>query len=960
MMFRPTILAGLLLGCAPAALFAQESLPPSMPAADGAAAPQPDDSQDLHEADEDAIVVTGARQTLPGAVIGDIPPELQLGPADIRAYGVSDVTELLAELAPQLGSGQGRGAGAPVVLLNGRRISGFREIRNIPIEAILRVDTLPEEVALRYGYSADQKVVNIVLRRRFRAVTGQIAAGTSTDGGAESGRASLDLLHIRRDNRLNLDIRYQRSAALRESQRDIVPATSGLPFAFAGNVTGLGGPGSEIDPALSALAGTSVTVAGVPNGNPTLADFAARAGIANVSDISRERTLRPLTDQLQVDAVWARPIGRNVSASFNASFEASGRESLNGVPEVTLALPAANPFSPFTREVALARYVDGLTLTQNVGSWTGHAGATFQGTLSGWSWTLTGNFDHAVTNTRTVRGIDYSAYQAALAAGDPSVNPFGELRAGMLGPLLIDRARSVSDTANVQLVTNGTLADLPAGALSTTVKLGAETLAFDTRAVRGGTERSADLNRGNLNGQVSLDLPLTSRRRHFLDAIGDLSANFNFAVNRLSDFGAVTDLGYGLTWKPTGRLTLLWSMSRQEGAPSVQQLGNPVVLTPQVPVFDYETGRTVFVTRIDGGNPDLSADRRHVFKLGLNATVMESPRLNLTADYLRIRTTNAIASLPAATAAIQAAFPDRFIRDEDGELVQVDNRAVNFARERRRQLRWGLNLSVPLRASAAERARLAETMRAAFAERARRRGLQPPGEGERPGFAPPPPDGAALPPGGPGAEAPRGERGRGGPEGGPGRGGFGGFGRGGGFGGFGGPGGRGGFDRREFGAGRLQFSLYHTWIFSNDVLIRPGLPELDLLNGDASGAGGGQPRHQLEARAGVFKGGLGLRLDADWRSATTVRAGPGNPNGDLRFSDLAVANLRLFADLSQVGRLGRESWARGLRISFSVENLFNSRQRVRDAFGNTPLSYQPAYLDPVGREVRLTIRKLFF
>ncbi|MFX5252973.1 hypothetical protein ABTD06_19685, partial [Acinetobacter baumannii] len=80
---------------------------------------------------------------------GDIPPEQQLGPADIRSYGVNSVAELLTELAPQTYSGRG-GGGAPVVLLNGKRISGFQEIRDLPTEAIARVDILPEEVALKY------------------------------------------------------------------------------------------------------------------------------------------------------------------------------------------------------------------------------------------------------------------------------------------------------------------------------------------------------------------------------------------------------------------------------------------------------------------------------------------------------------------------------------------------------------------------------------------------------------------------------------------------------------------------------------------------------------------------------------------------------------------------------------------------------------------------------------------
>jgi hypothetical protein len=38
----------------------------------------------------------------------------------------------------------------------------FGGIRDLPTEAILRVDILPEEVSLKYGYRADQKVVNFV------------------------------------------------------------------------------------------------------------------------------------------------------------------------------------------------------------------------------------------------------------------------------------------------------------------------------------------------------------------------------------------------------------------------------------------------------------------------------------------------------------------------------------------------------------------------------------------------------------------------------------------------------------------------------------------------------------------------------------------------------------------------------------------------------------------------------
>ena len=52
-------------------------------------------------------------------------------PGDIRSYGVSSVNDLLAELAPQLTSSQGRGGESPIVLLAGKRISSFAEIRDV-------------------------------------------------------------------------------------------------------------------------------------------------------------------------------------------------------------------------------------------------------------------------------------------------------------------------------------------------------------------------------------------------------------------------------------------------------------------------------------------------------------------------------------------------------------------------------------------------------------------------------------------------------------------------------------------------------------------------------------------------------------------------------------------------------------------------------------------------------------
>ncbi|WP_380785123.1 hypothetical protein [Sphingomonas sp. R86521] len=104
-----------------------------------------------------------------------------------------------------------------------------------------------------------------------------------------------------------------------------------------------------------------------------------------------------------------------------------------------------------------------------------------------------------------------------------------------------------------------------------------------------------------------------------------------------------------------------------------------------------------------------------------------------------------------------------------------------------------------------------------------------------------------------------------------------------------------------------------------------------------------------------------MRLSANYANGTRVNGGTTAAPETLNFSGLATGNLRLFADLGQQLTLVKaHPWVRGMRLTFSVDNVFNSRQRVTDATGVTPISFQPDYLDALGRTVRLSVRKLFF
>jgi len=175
--------------------------------------------------------------------------------------------------------------------------------------------------------------------------------------------------------------------------------------------------------------------------------------------------------------------------------------------------------------------------------------------------------------------------------------------------------------------------------------------------------------------------------------------------------------------------------------------------------------------------------------------------------------------------------------------------------------------------------------------------------------------------------------------------------------GFGGRGGGGGNPR----ATRVQLALFHTIHLKERVTIAEGVPALDLLNGDVIGSGGGQARHEVEAQAGITRYGLGARLSANWKSGTHVDAGTGGASTDLDFSSLATVNLRLFADLGVRRELvQKHPILRGTRLTLSVNNLFDQQQTVRDATGVTPVNYQPDYLDPRGRVLQFSVRKLLF
>lgn len=936
----------------PVAARAQDPAPvATTPAAEPAAADapaegpmtQPVEAEEGTFSENEIVVIAGR---LPGEVMAPQPPILELGEEDIASYGAGSLDELIDSLSTVTGSGRGRGGGQPVFLVNGVRVSSFREMRSYPPEALQKVEVLSEEVAQQFGYSPDQRVINFILKTNFQSREIEAEYQQPDKGGYSQKELEATYLLINGVNRFNLNAEVNDSTMLTEAERGVIQAQGSVP------------------------------------------------GLASDPDPAAYRSLVSDSTSYELNGNWTTKLADNgTSLSLNGAIERNDRRSLQGLNSVELTDPLGDtmlrtlgPNDPLEVRNRTDTFSLGSTLNVPLGDWQ-----------------LTGTLDasHVKSHSEIDRHTDTSALVAAAAAGDLALD--GDL--GSLPDAGFDQALTKTDSARALVTAIGHPLELPAGEVSVTLDTGYNwnhIASQDTRNLGDQTK----LTRGDLTAGVNVSVPLTDRDSDVLGAVGDISLNLNAGVDYLSDFGTLTDWTVGLNWGLTDKLSFNASYIAKDEAPSLSQLGDPEIATPNVQVYDLARGETVLATVISGGNPALPAQTQRDWKFGASWELPLFQRSRITVNYFRNHSEDVASGFPLLTPEIEAAFPGRVTRDSSGRLVSIDQRPVTFAETSSQRLQIGLNLSGAIgkprpEADAtddsagfrgdrfagpggsgqagegrsgrrfdperfakireqfcgdanAERLPTAEEF-AALPEQLRGRLTKDDGSidpdrwkafRERICAAP-----------APGGEARGGEGRRGGGNlaaGGRPRGGGGG--RGGGRGGPGLMGGGGGGDGN--GQGRWSLGINHTIELSSTVLVAPGGPELDLLNGDALASA--QPRHKTRARLGLFYRGFGGNLNANYAGSSRLE-GSGLPGStDLTFGDLATFDVRLFVDFNQQASLLKAvPLLKNTRVSLSIDNVFDARQRVTDSNGDVPLRYQPYLIDPTGRSIGIELRKMF-
>lgn len=889
------------------------------------------------------IIVEGTR--LRGQLVVEQEPLLELGEEDIASEGVTSIADLVTQVTAQTGSARGRGSGErPVILVNGIRVGSFRELRSYPPEALARVEVFPEEVAQRFGFDPDRRVINLILKENYSSREVEFEFEGPSRGGYLALEQELGYLRIADGGRLNLNFEARDISLLTESERDVIQT-----------------PGST-----SELAS-----------DPDQAEF---------------RSLVADSLTLEANASWAKAlIESGTSLSANLNYDRSESRSLSGLNLVELTDPSGASLlrtfgedDPLERRNSTDTYSASGSLTRPIGDYR-----------------LTATADASLTDSETEidQRFDASDLIAEAAAGLLSID-------GVLPTSAdagFDIARQRSWAAESKLTLRGTPFALPAGEVATTLDLELDWNRIESSDTRSLTE--AELTRRSLSGGANISIPV-AERGGALGAIGDVTFNLNGGVEDLSDFGTLGDWSAGLTWSPFGNLELSATYIVREVAPSLTNLGSAQIVTLNAPVFDFVNGETVLATVTSGGNPDLLAETQTDWKFGLNWRLPFWDRTRFTAEYIRNRSDDVTSDFPVLTEEIEAAFPDRVTRDATGQLIALDQRPVTFAETRADRLQFSLTTrgswgrasgggadGPSRRGGRGEGGRPfrggppSEEQRAqfrAFRERvcgegglemltglveavesgedlsARFPGFDPqrferilsrvrdengeitperlamfrdrfcsmdPAMMRRPGGRPGGPEGSAQAGGRP-------EGARGGPPRNPLTSGFG-----------------------RDGTGRYFVNLTHTVELKNEVLVASGGPLLDLLDGDSTSQFG-QARHATRLELGVFRRGLGMRVSGRYTGKARIDGSGLLGSTDLFFDDLATVDIRIFSNIGQL--IGKdEGFLKNFRVSLRADNIFDGRRRVTDANGDTPINYQPFVIDPTGRFVGIDLRKLF-
>ena len=862
------------------------------------------------------IVVFGTR--LKGQLAIDDPPLAEYDEADIAAFGANSIADVIAAIEPATGSSArgDRGGGRPVFLINGIRVSSWREFRSYPPEAVAKVEVFSEEVAQRFGYSPDQRVVNIVLKPNFQALTVDAEYEQPGIGGYSRTEQEATWLRIGEKGRLNFNLELEDRSLLTEAERGLNIASAPGEAEYRSLVSDTMGVQAEANYARAFEAtGTSLSLNGTYAHNESL----SLNGLATdgISVLERQTN----TDSYSVGGTVGQPIG-----DWNASFTSDANYTRS---ETDIDRSDASGF-----DTALSKtytIANDLTLT-------GYPIVLPAGDLT---MTFDAGFDWKRIESDDTRTVDPLSLTRRRFNGGVNINAPILQRGGPVGGLSVNFSGGLEDLSDF-----GTLANWSLGASwspSERLNISATRIWREVAPslTNLGSPRIEELNQTVFDystGETVLATVFTGGNPNLR---AETQSDWKFSANWELPFweNARVQTDYGINRSRDVTSTPSFSSAFEQAFPDrvTRDAAGELLAIDRRPLTLYQTRSRIlsfgFNTRGQIGKAPEQPQRVEESQTRRGPPSGErSGGSGGGFDPARMEAIRKVfCETPEGETPDLSQIPEAYrsrLLDENGKpdpekIAAARERFCGAEAEERSQrfaaIRQALCADPPKLDELPEQmlARLKgedgeidpEKLKAARERMCSASGAQ--GEGQSRG----------------------GSRG-------------------------------GGRMARMFGGGdsndtrpRYFLSLNHAITLENEVLLSEGGPLFDQLDGNVIG-GGAIPEHSSRLEAGIFWQGYGMRLSGNYIGDAVLRGGDQPGSSDLFYSDLATFDIRLFADLGEITN-SEDGWLKGLRVSLLTDNVFDTRRRVVDGNGDLPEAFQPYRIDPTGRYLGIDIRKAF-
>ncbi len=632
---------------------------------------------------------------------------------------------------------RGLGLTSTLVLINGKRIANDGlageaiDLNTIAPAAVERIEVLKDGASAIYGSDAIAGVINIIMKRDFYGLLLEQFYGTSEEGDGETTTTTIQYGTGFKHGSFFISASHFDQGEIHARDR-----------AISANADGRRRGGADLRS--SATPSARVTL---PDGSVVIRDqLSGEYRPASEEDLFNFPQFKSSLVPSQRDFIYTHAsydFSERITGSVELSYtETKSRANFSSTPIFTafelkpLTVAADNVYNPFDTEISdLRRRLTELSpRRQDNNSEVERIALTLQGLHSGWDWELSHSwsrnkarelFRGVVNADHLQRGIGpEDDCQGQEIDGCVPINLFG--LPGSIDQSQLDYLEVTTKVAGETKLSSYSftaarnLFEVPYGIVdfalgieyrdeSTSKK--PDDLLSSGSTIGGNNFQPTHGGRDVFETYFESITPIW----HSADKGQQLDIELALRYSSYSDFGNITNPKYGIRWQLSDSWMLRGTHAQGFRAPTLNELfqGNseaqaflsdPCSLPENVSALpgcneQSDPTRKQFLT-VSGGNEALKPEKSRSYSVGVVWTPVSMEGLNVTLDFYDIETSQVVDSSAQFILNQKAAFrkfEDRVLRNENGDLQQIEATFLNIGERRVQGADLHLGYKLPTR-----------------------------------------------------------------------------------------------------------------------------------------------------------------------------------------------------------------------------------------------------------------------